>query len=164
LGLAQAAHTEEDFPRARKFTIPTIMSPREQPMRINPYLTFDGQCEEAFKFYEKVFGGKIEVLHRFGGSPMAEHMPAAFHQKIMHARLIVGDKILMGSDAPPDRYEPMKGFSVSLGIVKPADAERIFNALAERGTVRMAIQKTFWATRFGMLVDRFGTPWMINCE
>jgi PhnB protein len=76
----------------------------------------------------------------------------------------VGDKVLMGSDAPPGRQEDMKGFSVTLGIDDPKDAERIFHALAENGTVRMPIQETFWAVRFGMLVDRFGTPWMINCE
>ena len=77
---------------------------------------------------------------------------------------MVGDKILMGSDAPPDRYEPMKGFSVTLGIDDPKDAERIFHALSENGMVQMPIQKTFWAERFGMLVDQFGTPWMIICE
>jgi len=83
---------------------------------------------------------------------------------VMHARLIVGDEVLMGSDAPPDRYEPMKGITVTLGVDEPADAERIFSALAEGGTVQMPIQQTFWAARFGMLTDRFGTPWMINCE
>ena len=82
----------------------------------------------------------------------------------MHARLIIGDEVLMGSDAPPDRYEPMKGITVTLGVDEPADAERIFSALAEGGTVQMPIQQTFWAVRFGMLTDRFGTPWMINCE
>ena len=82
----------------------------------------------------------------------------------MHARLSVGDNVLMGSDAPPDRYEPMKGFTVTLGIDDPHDAERVFHALSENGTVQMPIQETFWAVRFGMLVDRFGTPWMINCE
>jgi len=91
-------------------------------------------------------------------------VPPEWHDKIMHARLTVGDETLMGSDAPPGRYEAMKGFSVTLGIADPADAERIFQALAQGGTVRMPIQPTFWAQRFGMLVDRFGTPWMINCE
>jgi PhnB protein len=85
-------------------------------------------------------------------------------QEIMHARLVVGDKVLMGSDAPPSCSEDMKGFSVTLGITDPAEAERIFHALAKDGTVRMPIQETFWAARFGMLVDQFGTPWMINCE
>jgi PhnB protein len=133
-------------------------------MQVNPYLTFSGQCEAAFAFYEKVLGGKIEALIRHEGTPMAEHVPAAWRDKILHARLTVGDTILMGSDAPPDRFEPMQGFSVTLGIGDAAEAERVFHALAEGGTVRMPIQQTFWAVRFGMLVDRFGTPWMINCE
>jgi PhnB protein len=91
-------------------------------------------------------------------------VPAEWRSKILHARLIVGETVLMGSDAPADRYKAMKGFSVMLGIADPAAAERVFQALAENGTVRMAIQKTFWAARFGMLVDQYGTPWMINCE
>jgi PhnB protein len=82
----------------------------------------------------------------------------------MHARLVVGDTVLMGSDAPGERYEKMQGFSVALGVDEPEWAERVFNALAAGGTVTMPIQETFWAHRFGMLVDRFGTPWMVNCE
>jgi PhnB protein len=133
-------------------------------MQLNPYLTFNGQCEAAFKFYEKCFGGKIAAMLPHEGTPAAEHVPAEWRAKIMHARLAVGDQVLMGSDAPPEHYEPMKGFSVTLGIKDPAEAERVFHALAENGMVRMPIQETFWAVRFGMLVDRFGTPWMINCE
>jgi PhnB protein len=133
-------------------------------MQLNPYLVFNGNCEAAFKFYEKVLGGKIEAMLPHEGTPAAEQVPPEWRNKIMHARLSVGDKVLMGSDAPPDHYEAMKGFSVTLGIDRPADAERIFHALAEKGTVRLPIQKTFWAARFGMLVDQFGTPWMINCE
>ena len=135
-------------------------------MNLNPYLTFKGDCEAAFKFYEKVLGGKIEAMIPHEGTPAAEHVPAAWRNKIMHARLTVGDKVLMGSDAPPDHYEPMKGFSVTLTLApdKAAEADRIFQALAKGGTVRMPIQETFWAVRFGMLVDQFGTPWMINCD
>jgi len=133
-------------------------------MQLNPYLTFNGQCEAAFKFYEKVLGGKIEAMLTHEGSPMADQVPPEWRSKIMHTRLTVGDSLLMGSDAPPDRYEPMKGITVSLGIDDPGEAERVFHALSENGTVQMPIQKTFWAARFGMLVDRFGTPWMINCE
>ena len=133
-------------------------------MQLNPYLTFGGQCEAAFKFYEKVLGGKIEAMMPHEGTPAAEHVPPEWRNKIMHARLTVGDKVLMGSDAPPAHHEPMKGFSVTLGVDDPADAERIFHALAENGTVRMPIQQTFWAARFGMLMDQFGIPWMINCE
>jgi PhnB protein len=133
-------------------------------MQLNPYLTFNGQCEAAFKFYEQCLGGKIVAMLPHAGTPAEEHVPAEWRNKIMHARLTVGDDVLMGSDAPPDRYEGSKGFSVTLGVDNPAEAERVFNALAEKGTVQMPIQETFWAARFGMLVDRFGIPWMINCE
>ena len=133
-------------------------------MQLNPYLTFDGQCEAAFKFYEMVLGGKIEAMMTYGSSPMAEQTPADWRNKIMHARLTIGDKMLMASDAPPDRREAMKGFSVTISLDDPGQAERIFHALSEKGTVQMPIQQTFWAARFGMLVDQFGTPWMINCE
>jgi PhnB protein len=134
-------------------------------MQMNPYLGFDGKCEAAFKFYEKVFGGKIAMMMKYGDSPMAGKTPPELKDKVMHARITVGDDVvLMGSDAPPQMYEAMKGMSVTVSIDKPDDADRIFAALAENGTVRMPIQETFWARRFGMLTDRFGTPWMINCE
>jgi PhnB protein len=133
-------------------------------VKLNPYLSFNGNCEAAFKFYERVLSGKDLTLMTFENSPMADQVPANWRKKVMHARITLGDEILMGSDPPPDRYEPIKGISISLGIDKPEEAERIFHALAENGTVRMPIQKTFWAIRFGMLVDQFGTPWMVNCE
>jgi PhnB protein len=133
-------------------------------MQLNPYLTFNGQCEAAFEFYAKVLGGKIEAMMTYGSSPMAEQTPPGWRNKIMHARLTVGDEMLMASDAPPDRYEAMKGIMVTLGIDDPSEAERVFHVLSENGTVEMPIQETFWARRFGMLVDQFGTPWMINCE
>jgi PhnB protein len=109
-------------------------------------------------------GGKIQVMMTFEGSPMADHAPASWGSKIMHARLDVGDQTLMGSDPPPDRYQPIKGVTVSLSVDRPEDADRIFQALSEKGSVQMPIQKTFWALRFGMLTDQFGVPWMINCE
>jgi PhnB protein len=133
-------------------------------MQLNPYLQFSGRCEEAFTFYEQVLGGKIVAMMRHEGSPMAEHTPPEWRNKIMHARLIVDGELLMGSDAPPEHYNEPKGFSVTLGIPVPADAERVFEALAKGGTVRMPLQETFWAARFGMLVDQFGIPWIINCE
>jgi len=133
-------------------------------MQLNPYLVFNGQCEAAFKFYERCLGGKIEMMMTHGDSPMAEQVPPEWRNKVMHVLLALSDKVLMGSDAPPDRYEQPKGFSVSVGVDKPAEAERIFNALAQNGTVQMPLQKTFWAERFGMLVDQFGIPWMVNCE
>jgi PhnB protein len=133
-------------------------------VNLNPYLSFSGNCEAAFKFYERALGGKILMMMPWGESPMADQTPANFRSKIMHARLAVGEETLMGSDAPPDRYEASKGISVCLGVDKPEDADRIFQALSEKATVTMPIQKTFWALRFGMLTDQFGIPWMINCE
>jgi PhnB protein len=133
-------------------------------MQLNPYLTFKGDCETAFKFYEKILGGKIVMMQAHEGTPAAEQTPPEWRSKILHARMSLGDQLLMGSDAPPSRYEQPKGFSVTVSVEDPAEADRVFQALAENGTVRMPIQKTFWAIRFGMLVDRFGTPWMINCE
>ena len=132
-------------------------------MQLNPYLFFNGQCEVAFKFYAQLLGGKIDGMLTHAGTPAEQQVPAEWRDKIMHARLIVGDQVLMGSDAPPGRYEQPKGFSVSVHPKDPAEAERIFQALAENGSVQMPIQKTFWAARFGMVVDRFGIPWMVNC-
>ncbi|MGH7962356.1 MAG: VOC family protein [Candidatus Binatia bacterium] len=133
-------------------------------MQLIPYLNFNGQCEAAFKFYEQCLGGTIVAMMTHGDSPIADQVPSGLHNTILHARLIVGDQVLMGSDSPPEHHEKPQGMYVSLGIDDPADAERIFHALAENGTVRMPLQQTFWAARFGMLVDRFGIPWMINCD
>ena len=132
-------------------------------MQINPYLTFNGNCEAAFKFYEKALDGKIEAMMPHTGTPAEEHVPVEWRDKIMHARLIVEGAVLMASDALPDNYQQPKGISVALQLSDPDKAERIFNALSEGGTVQMPIQETFWAVRFGMLKDQFGIPWMINC-
>ncbi len=133
-------------------------------MQLNTYLMFNGQCEAAFKFYEQCLGGKIVAMITHAGSPAEGHVPSEWRDKIMHARLTVGDSVLMGSDAPPGHQQEAKGFSVNIAVEDPVEAERVFHALAEKGTVQMPIQTTFWAARFGMLVDRFGTPWMVNCE
>lgn len=132
-------------------------------MQLNPILTFNGRCKEAFKFYEQCFGGKIQTMMTWGESPMAENVPSEFRDKIIHTTLIVGETTLMGGDSPADRYEKPGGFSIAINIDDPAEAERIFKALAENGTVTMPLQKTFWATLWGMAVDRFGIPWMVNC-
>ena len=133
-------------------------------MQLNPYLLFNGQCEVAFKFYAQCLGGKIEAMMPHAGTPAEQHSPPEWRDKILHACLSVDGQLLMGSDAPPQHFEQPKGFSVSLQIKEPAAAERIFNTLAEQGIVKMPFQQTFWAHRFGMLVDRFGIPWIINCE
>ena len=133
-------------------------------MEISPYLSFSGQCGEAFKFYERCLGGKVEAIFPFAGTPAEAHVPPDWKDKIMHARLVVDGQAIMGSDGPGEKAEPARGFHVSLNVNDVARAERIFNELAEGGKVEMPFAETFWAHRFGMLVDRFGTPWMINCE
>ncbi|MFL5075225.1 MAG: VOC family protein, partial [Microvirga sp.] len=108
---------------------------------------------------------RIDGMMTHGESPMADKVQPGWQDKVMHARLVFDGQVLMGSDSPPEHYEKPQGTFVSLSVEKAADAERIFRALAEGGTVRMPFEKTFWAAGgFGMLVDRFGTPWMINCE
>lgn len=133
-------------------------------MQLNSYLLFNGQCEAAFKFYEQVFGGKIEGMMTFAGSPAEEQVPAEWRDKILHAYMTIGETELAASDAPPGRYSKPTGFSVCVQLKGPAEAERIYHALAENGTVKMPIQETFWSPRFGMLVDQFDIPWMINCR
>jgi PhnB protein len=134
-------------------------------MSLNPYLFFNGQCEEAFAFYAKALGGKILAIHRYEGSPMSEQMPPGWGSKVMHESLDLGNgMILMGSDAAPGRYEAPKGFFVSVSVKDVAESERIFGELEKGGTVEMPIQQTFWSARFGMLVDQYGIPWMVNCE
>jgi PhnB protein len=137
---------------------------REGKMPLNPYLSFNGQCEAAFKFYEKALGGKIESMSTWEKSPMSQQVPAEWRGKIIHAQLRIGDMLLLGSDAPPERYKEPQGFSLSLGVKDVAETERIFQELVQNGKVHMAVQKTFWSARFGMLVDQFGIPWMVNCE
>lgn len=133
-------------------------------MQLNPYLVFNGQCEAAFKFYAKCLGGKIEAMMTHAGTPAEGHVPPEWRDKILHARMVVGDGVVMASDAPPDRYQKPQGFSVSIQINNQAEAERIFRALSENGTVQMPFGQTFWASGFGMCVDQFGIPWMVNCE
>lgn len=153
---------EEFTPEARE--LEDRQRARMALKEVNPYLVFDGNCKEAFTLYERLLGGEIETMMPHRGTPAEEHVPNEWKDKIMHASLKLGEYRLMASDAPPDRSERPKGFYVNLSIAAADEAERIFNALAEGGSIRMPLEKTFWATRFGMLVDRFGTPWMINCE
>ena len=133
-------------------------------MDANAYLMFDGNCADAFKFYESVLDAKIEHLSTFAGSPAAEHVPPEFGDKVLHATLSIGNTKLMASDAPPGQYKKPEGISVALGLNDTARGEQIFNALSENGQVIMPYQQTFWAAGFGMCVDRFGIPWMVNCE
>ena len=133
-------------------------------MKLSPYLNFNGNCAAALKFYEQVLGGTLASQMTYGESPMAEQTPAEWHDKIIHAHLIVGGTNLMAADAPPDYFEPAKGTSVLIELPTLEEAERIFAAFAEGGTVTMPLQATFWSPGFGMVTDQFGTPWMLNCD
>jgi PhnB protein len=132
-------------------------------MWLNPYLMFNGQCETAFKFYEKCLLGKIVIMMRYADTPMAEQMPPEWRDKIIHATLIWGNHRLQGADVPPESYLKPQGFSVLLNLDNAAEADRIFATLAENGVEEIPVQETFWALRFGTLVDQFGTPWLIQC-
>jgi PhnB protein len=133
-------------------------------MELNAYLSFDGQCEEAFKLYEKCLGGKITFMSTYADSPMAGQVPPDWGKKIMHATLTLEKGVLQGADSTAERYKKPHGFCLSLSTSDVSEAERVFKALAENGTVQMPLEETFWARRFGMLTDQFGTPWMVNCE
>jgi PhnB protein len=133
-------------------------------MQVNPYLSFNGQCEAAFTFYEQCLGGQLGTIFRYAGTAMAHSVPADWQDKVMHASVTVGAQELMGADVAPDSYEEPKGFSLSIQIKSTTEAERIFHEMARGGRIVLPLEKTFWAARFGMLVDRFGIPWLINCE
>lgn len=130
---------------------------------LDSYLFFSGNCAQAMRFYERTLGGRTEFTMTYGQSPEPGQCPAGAEDLVMHTSLKLGDRTLMASDVPPSMGpKPMAGFSLSLGYDSPEEARRIFDALAQGGTVQMAMTKTFWAEAFGMLVDQFGTPWMIS--
>ena len=140
-------------------------------MQFNPYLNFDGNCAEAFAFYAQLFGGSIQYQGTFGEMPATEGMPPipeSARSRIMHVRLQVKDQALMGSDTMPGAdascggYQPAQGLWVSIGVGSMAEGQRVFDALAVGGQVTMPFAATFWSPGFGMVTDRFGTPWMVN--
>ncbi len=141
-----------------------MSSMTNSPLRLNPHLTFNGECEAAFRYYATCLGANLKFLLKYGDSPLAQGTPPEWHDKILHATLTAGDLILTGADVLPGEYQRPQGFSVMLHVPEPAEAERVFPALAAGGEIQMALQSTFWAARFGMLVDRFGMPWQINCS
>lgn len=130
------------------------------------YLGFDGNCADAMRFYEKALGGKLEVLMSGAESPMADQMPKEFAHRILHARLALpGGGLLYAGDAPANvPYEGIKGVSITVDYASVAEAEKVFNALAAGGQITMPMQAAFWAKRWGMLIDKFGTPWIVNGE
>jgi len=132
-------------------------------VKINPYLSFDGDCQAALKFYARCLGGTIVYGMTYDQSPMAQQVPPEWGVRIYHATLSVGDQTLGAADAPPGAYRTPQGLSLTLELDEPAAADRLFGMLSEGGTVQMPIQETHWAQRFGVLTDQFGTPWMISC-
>jgi len=139
-------------------------SKMETKMRVIPYLSFDGRCREAFEFYARTLGGEIKDMISHGETPAGEHVPKEWQDKIINAYLVADGAEIMGADTPPNMGEArMQGFSVSIQIDDEARAAKIFEAFAADGTVLMPFDATFWAKKFGMVTDRYGTPWMINC-
>jgi len=132
-------------------------------MQLYPHLTFNGECEKAFQFYENTVGGKIALLMKYRDVPSFER-PPGWDDKVLHATFALGDCRFSGADVTPEQYQIPCGFAMQLNLSDAAQADRIFQRLAEQGSIQMPLQETFWAQRFGMLVDRFGTPWIINCE
>jgi PhnB protein len=133
-------------------------------MKLNPYLAFDGQCREAFEFYAKALGGTISFIQTLGESPMAAQTPPAEHGRVMHVTMQIGDQVLQGADAPGGQFTKPAGFCVAVHFKEAAEGERVFNALADQGKVQMPYQATFWAKGFGMCVDQFGIPWIVNAD
>jgi PhnB protein len=127
-------------------------------------LAFNGQCEAAFRFYEQCLNGTVSFMLTWGRSPLAAEVPPTWHGKIVHATLRVGDTPIMGCDMPPGTYERPQGFEIDLPVKDPATAARLFETLARGGRIKQPLQETFWAHRYGVLVDQFGIPWSINCE
>ena len=133
-------------------------------MQLATYLSFNGNCAEAFKFYEECLGGKIAAVMKWGDSPMADQTPPGWEDKVMHVHMDVAGQVLMGADAPPKMFSGNHGFSVSIGVTDAAEGERIWKRLSEGANVQMPLGKTFWSPAFGMLIDRFGIPWMVNVQ
>jgi len=131
-------------------------------MKLNAYLNFGGNCEEAFKFYEKHLGGKIVSTFRWSQMPDAEkHTPPGYEDALLHAQLELGDTVVMASDVPPEIFKPMRSVYLSLAVDSIEEAERVYHLLAEGGEVCMKMGETFFAHRFGQLRDKFGTSWMV---
>jgi PhnB protein len=135
-------------------------------MKLNVHVSlgFNGQCESAFKLYEQALNGRIAYMLAWGDSPAAAQASPDWAAKVYHATLEVGGTSITGGDLPADRFERPAGFQLMIEMDDAAAAERAFEALGAGGTILMPLQETFWAKRFGTLVDRFGVPWSINCE
>ena len=132
-------------------------------MRFIAYLNYNGNCRVAFDLYREVFRGEIVMRMTYGDSPMSDQMPPDSHNLIMHCQLEADGAVLMGADGPPPHDDTGVGTCINIDLTSIEEAERIFAALSEGGTVQMPLEETFWAHRWGSFTDRFGKPWMINC-
>ena len=130
-------------------------------MQLHTYLNYGGNCEEAFKFYEKHLGGKITMMMRHGEQPDGRAVAADWAHAVLHARMDIGGTELLGADIPPDRFQPMRSAYLSLTLDSDEEADRVFGLLSDGGQIFMPMQETFFASRFAMLRDKFGTSWML---
>jgi PhnB protein len=130
-------------------------------LQLHTYLNYGGNCEQAFRFYAEHLGGTITMLTRHGEAPHGQHVPADWANAVLHARMTLGGTTLLGADIPPDRFQPIRSAYLSLTLESVAEAERVFALLADGGQIFMPMEETFFATRFAMLRDRFGTSWML---
>ena len=141
------------------------MSTKQSNQVVQPYLFFNGNCEQAVEFYKKALGAEVEMMMRFKESPEPPKpgmVPPGFENKIMHASFHIGQTTIMASDGCSADKPSFEGFSLALSVASEADADRAFKALSEGGQVRMPLAKTFWSPRFGMVQDRFGIGWMVS--
>lgn len=133
----------------------------QRVMQLHTYLNYGGNCEQAFRFYEEHLGGKITMLMRHGEQPDVSQVPPGWGQAVLHARMHIGGTELLGADIPPDRFQPIRSAYLSLTLDSIEEAERVHALLADGGQIFMPMAETFFAHRFSMLRDRFGTSWMI---
>jgi PhnB protein len=133
-------------------------------MKLLTYLNYGGNCEQAFRFYEQHLGGKITMMMRRGELPDPQDVPPEMKNTILHARMNIGETELLGADVPPERFQPMRSAYLSLSLDSTEDAERIYHLLSDGGQIFMPMEETFFAFRFAMLRDKFGTSWMIIHE
>ena len=133
-------------------------------MNLYTYLNYGGNCEQAFRFYEQQLGGKITLLTRHGEQPNPANVPANWKDKVLHARIEIGNTVLMGADIPSDRFQPMRSAYLTLIVDSAEQAERLYALLSEGGEIFMKMEQTFFANRFAMLRDSFGTSWMLLHE
>lgn len=133
-------------------------------MQVSVHLSFNGDCRQAMERYCELMDGEIVSMTEFGNTPAGGEVPDEWQNKIVHATMSLGGVVVAAADIPPERYQPSQGFNMFVELEEPGEANRVFDALAEAGEVQMPMQETFWAKRFGVVVDRFGIPWEVNCS